>query len=110
MGADARGDVVVVRGVPVTKVSVSGNGRVVSARVLWNQAMIARKGQRDRFNIRLVAFPAGGGSPVVLSRWSKPKPKAKNQHVNIRLNKKQAKVLLAAGDAVLSVSQQYGLP
>ncbi len=110
--ATARGDVVVVRGVPVTKVKVAKNGRTVSARVLWNQAMIARKGKghRDRFNIRLVAFPTGGGTPVVLYRWSKPKPKAKNQQVNIGLSKKRAKVLLAAADAVLSVSQQYAAP
>ncbi len=110
VGADARAGVVVVRGVPVTKASVSGNGRVVTARVLWNQAMIARKGQRDRFNIRLVAFPAGGRAPVVLSRWSKPKPKAKNQPVNIKLSKRNAKVLRSSTDAVLSVSQQYGTP
>ncbi len=108
--ATARGDVVFVRGVPVRNVTVSKHGRLVSARVLWNQVMLAREGNRDRFNIRLVAFPNGGGAPVVLFNSSKAKTKADVQRVTIKLSKRQARVLRNAADAVLTVSQQYAAP
>ncbi len=106
-----RGDVVNVRGVPVRGVRVSKNGRVVSARVLWNQAMIALPGHRDRFNIRLVAFPVGNGADaIVLASRSRTKVRAKVQQVRITLSKSAARRLVSAGDAVLTVSQQYASP
>lgn len=108
--ADLRGAIVSRRGVPVRNVTVSSNGAAVTATVYWNQQMIARKGNRDRFNVRLAAFGAGGaGNPIVLKNRSKKKRPPAVQKINIKLNKKQAKKLRASGDVVLAVSQQYGL-
>ncbi len=104
-----RGDIVYRQGVPVRRVKVSTSGRLVSAKVLWNQKMIARKGHRDRFNVRLVAFgEAGAASPVVLSSRSTKKRPPAVQKITIKLTKKKAKKLRASGDVVLAVSQQYG--
>ncbi len=105
-----RGEVVFVRGVRVRGVMVSKNGRVVSARVLWNQAMIARRGDRDRFSVRLAATPKGSAVPVVLSSRSTRRVPSGVQHVRIHLDKNRAAQLRGAGDAVLTVSQQYGPP
>ena len=52
-----RGDVSAQRGIVVRDLKVSSNHRVVSANVRWNPGLIALKGNRDRFNLRLVAFP-----------------------------------------------------
>ncbi len=103
------GDVFRRHGVPVRHVYVSNSGRRVSAKVLWNQRMIARLGHRDRFNVRLVAFGAGGAAaPVVLSRSSRRKVPPSVQNLTIMLGKSEAKKLRASGDVVLAVSQQYG--
>lgn len=107
--AAIRGAGVSRRGVPVRDVRLSDDARTVSATVVWNQALIARKGNRDRFNIRLVAFgSAGAASPIVLTSRSKTKRPPAVEHVRIKLGKAKAKTLRASGDAVLAVSQQHG--
>ena len=104
-----RGDIVYRRGVPVRDVSVSGNGAVVSATVFWNQQMIARKGNRDRFNVRLAAFgSAGAASLIVLKNRSTTKRPPAVQKITLKLSKAKAKQLRASSDVVLAVSQQYG--
>lgn len=106
-----RGDVVGQRGLKVRDVTVGNSGQLVTARVFWNQRMIARKGHNDRFNIRLLAFPAGAGAvPIVLVHRSKRAVPPKIQNVKMKLSRSQATQLRAAGDAVLSVSHQYGRP
>lgn len=72
VAAQTRGDIVGRRGVPVMNVTVSKSGRLVSALVFWNQAMIARAGHRDRFNVRLVAFGAGGAANRLCSTSALP--------------------------------------
>ena len=105
-----RGDVVGRRGVPVINATVSASGRSVSALVYWNQAMIARPGNRDRFNIRLVSFGAAGASAasVLFSNSTSKRPPA-IQRLKITLSKASAKILRRSSDVVLAVSQQYGL-
>ncbi|MEI6621126.1 MAG: InlB B-repeat-containing protein [Actinomycetes bacterium] len=104
--AQTRGDVVGRRGVPVTNVTVSNRSAVVTARVFWNQAMIALPGHRDRFNVRLVSFGAAGPN-VLFSRSSSNRPPSV-QHLRITLSKRNARILRRSSDAVLAVSQQYG--
>jgi hypothetical protein len=104
-----RGDIVGrIRGVPVRKVTVSKSGRLVTAKVFWNQGLIKRKGNRDRFNVRVVAFPAGDGAPIMLTNRSKTTTPPPVQKIRIKLSKNKAKKLRAASDAVLTVSQQHG--
>jgi len=104
-----RGDIVGrIRGVPVRKVTVSKRGKLVTADVTWNQGLIKRKGNRDRFNVRVVVFPTGGGAPIVLTNRSKTKTPPRVQKIRIKLSKNKAKKLRAADDAVLTVSQQHG--
>ncbi|MEI6623957.1 MAG: hypothetical protein WCP28_18850 [Actinomycetes bacterium] len=105
-----RGDVISHRGVPVIGATFSDRGRLVTARIYWNQQMIARSGHRDRFNVRLVAFGADGSTtPIVLSRHSQRAVPPVVQDVRIRLSKINAKKLRASSDVVLAVSQQYSL-
>ncbi len=104
-----RGEIVgPVRGVPVSNVKVAKNARLVTAKVAWNQALIARKGNRDRFSVRLVVF--NGTTPVVLMSRSTTVMPAKIQKLRIRLSKSKAARLRAASDSVLTVSQQYAKP
>lgn len=106
---EPRADVVVRQGVPVRNVTVAKRGRLVSARVFWNQAMIARKGHRDRFDVRLVAFGAAGAeSPIVLASRSTRKRPPTIQKVSIKLGKAKASELRGSSDVVLAVSQHYG--
>jgi uncharacterized repeat protein (TIGR02543 family) len=95
--------------VPVINATVSRSGGSVSALVYWNQAMIARPGKRDRFNIRLVSFGAAGASAAsVLFSSSTSKRPAAIQHLKITLSRASAKILRRSSDVVLAVSQQYG--
>jgi len=98
------------RGVRVSKARVSKAGTLLTAQVGWNRGLIAAQGRADRFSIRLVAFPARGGAPVVLANRSTSKTPRLVQKVRIVLSKKRAAVLKAADDAVLTVSQQHANP
>jgi len=101
-----RGDI--AAGVPVSQVKVLRNGKKITAKIRWNQGLINRKGNSDRFNVRLVVFPTGDGAPIVLKDRSKTKTPPPVQKIRIKLSKNKAKKLRAADDAVLTVSQQHG--
>lgn len=106
---DVRGDIPgQVRGISVTQVTESRNDKHVKATVRWNQALLNRKSGRDRFNVRLVAFPTDANDPVVLINRSKTRTPPPVQTVHIRLGTGEAQTLRSAERAVLTVSQQHG--
>lgn len=105
-----RGDVSAQRGIVVRDLKVSSNRRVVSASVSWNPGLIALKGSRDRFNLRLVAFPDSSTTSVKLAGWTSTKVPSRPQRVRMKLSEAQASTLRTATDVVFTASQGYSSP
>ncbi|MGA9146995.1 MAG: hypothetical protein WBZ04_05505 [Candidatus Nanopelagicales bacterium] len=105
-----RGDVSAQRGIVVRDLKVSSNRRVVSANVRWNPGLIALKGNRDRFNLRLVAFPDSSTTSVKLAGWTSTTVPNRPQRVRMELSEAQAATLRTATDVVFTASQGYSSP
>ncbi len=108
---DVSGSVTAGRGIKVTNVAVSRRGRVVKATVDWHLGLLARPGDGDAHNTRLVAQGQDGKWRTLYTRSRAESGVADGRQVlKIRLSAAKARQLRTATDAVLSVSQQYDHP
>lgn len=111
-GATPRGDMgsSVRAGIKVSQVRISRSGKL-TARIAWDQSLIARPGRYDRFHIRLLAFSTNPKTaPVQVLRRSSARVRSSVEFVKFSIPRRYAKALNGASDVVLSVSQQYATP
>ncbi|MDP3972425.1 MAG: hypothetical protein Q8P61_05910, partial [Candidatus Nanopelagicales bacterium] len=57
-------------GVHIGNVRVTNRGKKVIAPIRWSKKLLKGPSRKDRFSVRLVAFPGADATPRVLATWS----------------------------------------
>ena len=95
-------------GLKVTSVKASKSGRTVTAKVRWDRGLVARKAERERFTVRLLAGPAGARR--LLGTVSRRAPRGTSETVRFRLNARNARRVKSSSRVFATATQQFDSP
>jgi len=103
--ADGRGAAASASGLKIISVTVSPSARVVTVKLGWDKALIAKAGNSDRFAVALTSLPAKG-LPVTIKRQAA----TNGPTLRIALTAAQARSLRAARGVIATATQGYDSP
>ena len=103
--ADGRGAAASASGLKIISVTVSPSARVVTVKLGWDKALIAKAGNSDRFAVALTSLPAKG-LPVTIKRQAA----TSGPSLRIALTAAQARSLRAARGVISTATQGYDSP
>ena len=103
--ADGRGAGASASGLKIISATTSPSARVVTVKLGWDKALIAKAGSSDRFAVALTALPAKG-LPVTIKRQAATSAST----LRIALTAAQARSLRAARGVIVTATQGYDSP
>ena len=103
--ADGRGAAASASGLKIISVTVSPSARVVTVKLGWVKALIAKAGNSDRLAVALTSLPAKG-LPVTIKRQAA----TNGPTLRIALTAAQARSLRAARGVIATATQGYDSP